>query len=169
LNRGTSITAPAGYADGVGLENRYYLSAEYDSFGGPEFDVARAPFLGLGYYPTRELVDTRGRPFEPRPFARAYLTADLVAGRAYLFGDATLTGTRTATPKLLEVDVGAAARPLPGGRFGPGSGAITTCTAGTLSVRCTFPSVTASDQVGVGPRTDRGRVHLIRSGVRPDE
>jgi len=98
LNRGTSVTATAGYADGVGLENQYYLSAECDSLSGPEFDVARAPFLALGYYPTKELVDNRGPPFTPGPFARAYLTLDFVEDRAYLFADGMLTGTRSATP-----------------------------------------------------------------------
>lgn len=116
LNRGTSVTAPAGYADGVGVEGRYYLSAGYDALGTPAFDAARQSFVGLGYYPAKDLVDNRGQPFDPGPFARACLTLDLAGDRAYVFADGTLTGTRSATPKLVDVDLGAAARPLPAAR-----------------------------------------------------
>jgi hypothetical protein len=65
LNRGTSVTAPAGYADGLGLEARYYLSAAYEALGTAAFYVARAPFVGLGYYPTKDLVDNRGSRSSP--------------------------------------------------------------------------------------------------------
>jgi hypothetical protein len=112
LNRGTSVTAPAGYADGVGVENRYYLSDTYDALGTAEFDLARATFVGLGYYPTKELVDNQGRPFKPGPFARAYLTLDLAGDRAYLYADAGLIGTHAGRPKLLQGDAGAAVRPF---------------------------------------------------------
>jgi hypothetical protein len=114
LNRGTSVTAPAGYADGVGLEGRYYLSDVYDALGTPAFDVARAGFVSLGYYPTKDLVDNQGQPFRPGPFARAYLTVDLLDEWAYLYADAALIGTRAGSPKLIQADCGAAARPFVG-------------------------------------------------------
>src|SRR5262249_27049637 len=74
LNRGWALTDPAGFDDGVGIENRYYLGQTYAALGTPAFDEARATFVSLGYYPSKEMTDPRGANFHPGPFARAYLT-----------------------------------------------------------------------------------------------
>jgi hypothetical protein len=112
LNRGTSLAQPSGYADGVGLENRCYLSREYADLGTASFDVARAPFLSLGYYPTKDMIDGEGQEFKPGPFARAYLTWDLFGESCYLYADSEFTGKQSFTPKLLHFDAGVALRPF---------------------------------------------------------
>jgi len=111
LNRGESTTAPSGYADGIGLENRYYLSDVYANLGTDAFDAARAPFLSVGYYPSKTMVDGRGLEFKPGPFVRADLQYDLLGDRCYLYGDGEFLGTRSFTPKLLQFDAGVAFRP----------------------------------------------------------
>ena len=112
LNRGTDLVAPAGFTDGFGLENRYYLSAEYAKLGQPGFDVAKATFLSVGYYPSKVMVGNDGRAFKPGPMLRAYLTYDLWDWPVYAFGDATYLGERSFQPKLFLFDVGLAARPF---------------------------------------------------------
>ena len=113
LNRGKSAVAPSGFSDGVGLENRYYLSDEYDLMGTEAYDVARSPFVSVGYYPTKHLIDNNGAAFKPGPFARAYLTYELLGEQCYLFADTSLVATRIARPKLLEFQSGVAVRPFP--------------------------------------------------------
>jgi hypothetical protein len=113
LNRGVSPLLPGGYNDGVGLENRYYLGPTYADLGTPAFDVARAAFVSLGYYPTKDMTGGDGHLFKPGPFARAYLTLDLYGEQVYLFLDTDLLGTRSWTPKVLQVDGGVAFRPFP--------------------------------------------------------
>jgi hypothetical protein len=114
LNRGTDLVSPVGFTDGFGLENRYYLGPEYDKLGQPGFDVAKASFLSVGYYPTKVMVGNDGQTFEPGPMLRAYLTQDLWDWPVYLFGDATFIAERSFQPKLLLIDVGVAVRPFPG-------------------------------------------------------
>jgi hypothetical protein len=124
LNRGTSSVSPSGFNDGVGLEDRYYLGPAYSALGTPAFDVARAGFVSLGYYPTKSMVDGNGKEFNPGPFARAYLTWAPWAEWLYLFGDAQLIGDRSFRPKLLDLDAGVAVRPcarLPRLEFRAGS------------------------------------------------
>jgi hypothetical protein len=132
LNRGESLSDPSGFKDGFGLENRLYLSPEYAALGQRGFDVARATFVSLGYFPTKEMVGNDGTPFHPGPFARAYLVYDLprklIRLPCYAFVDAQLIGKESFTPKLLYVDAGLAARPF---RRAPGLefrlGAENTC------------------------------------------
>jgi hypothetical protein len=112
LNRGSSLARPTGYNDGVGLENRYYLGPTYANLGTEAFDVARATFVSLGYYPTKDLMDNIGMTFKPGPFARAYLTFDLFSESYYLYLDTQLIGDRTFQPKLWEFDGGLALRPF---------------------------------------------------------
>ncbi len=113
LNRGSSAALPSGYADGVGIENRLYVGSMYANLGLPDYDVARAPFLGFGFYPTKDMVDCGGNPFKPGPFARAYFLRDLTDdGRWYLYADNEFTATRSFTPKLFDVDFGIAVRPF---------------------------------------------------------
>jgi hypothetical protein len=118
LNRGSSTVSPSGYDDGVGVENRFYLAGSYPDIGTPGFDVSRANFVSLGYYPTKDMVDCSGRSFKPGPFARAYLTLDLVAsGGWYLYMDAQFIGTRDLGAKLIDIDCGTAVRPFPRAPF----------------------------------------------------
>jgi hypothetical protein len=113
LNRGYSYANPAGYNDGVALENRLYLGAAYAALGTPDFDVARANFLSVGYMPTKTLVGNDGAEFKPSGFARAYLTWDLWPEWCYLYADTTLIAHRPTTPKLVNTDAGMALRPFP--------------------------------------------------------
>jgi hypothetical protein len=112
LNRGTSQVAPTGFNDGVGLENRYYLGPAYAALGTPSFDQARAGFVSLGYFPTKDMVDGDGVQFKPGPFARAYVTCDLYGAVAYVYADGQVVAERSCLPKLLTVDVGVAVRPF---------------------------------------------------------
>jgi hypothetical protein len=112
LNRGNSATKPSGYADGMGLENRWYVGGTYADLGSRTFDVSRATFLSVGYYPTKDMPDGNGDPYKPGPFVRAYLTLDLVGERCYLFGDVQLIATQGWTPKMLCLDAGMAVRPF---------------------------------------------------------
>jgi hypothetical protein len=112
LNRGTSATKPSGYADGMGLEQRWYVGGTYADLGSRSFDVSRATFLSVGYYPTKDLPDGNGDSYKPGPFVRAYLTLDLAGERCYLFADGQLIGTQGWTPKMLSIDAGMAVRPF---------------------------------------------------------
>ena len=112
LNRGDNLVTPSGFTDGFGLENRYYLSPEYAKLGQTGFDVARATFLSVGYYPSKNMVGNDGQTFQPGLMLRAYLTYDLWDWPCYVFGDATYIGERSFQPKLLLFDVGLAARPF---------------------------------------------------------
>jgi hypothetical protein len=112
LNRGTSAARPSGYNDGVGLENRWYVGGTYPDLGKPGFDVARASFLSLGFYPSKDMVDADGNLFKPGPFARAYLVYELLGDRWYVYLDAQATGSQSFTPKLLSLDGGTAVRPF---------------------------------------------------------
>jgi hypothetical protein len=112
LNRGDSRVTPSGINDGCGLENRYYLSPEYARLGQTGFDVSRADFLSVGYYPSKEMVGNDGQLFKPGLMLRAYLTCDLREWPVYAFGDATFIGERSLRAKLLLFDVGFAARPF---------------------------------------------------------
>jgi hypothetical protein len=112
LNRGISRVVPTGINDGSGLENRYYLSPEYAKLGQTGFDVARATFLSVGYYPSKEMVGNDGQLFKPGLMLRAYLTCDLWDWPCYAFGDAMLISERSLQAKLLLFDVGLAARPF---------------------------------------------------------
>jgi hypothetical protein len=113
LNRGFSLITPAGFHDGFGLENRYYLSPEYAKLGQTGFDVTRATFLSVGYFPSKDMVGNDRQSFRPGLLLRAYLTCDLGDWPCYLFGDATYISERALQPRLLLFDTGVAARPLP--------------------------------------------------------
>jgi len=112
LNRGASQITPFGFCDGFGLENRYYLSPEYAKLGQPGFDVARATFLSIGYYPSKVMVGNDGQAFQPGMMLRAYLIYDLWDLPCYVYGDVTYISESSFQPKLLLSDVGLAARPF---------------------------------------------------------
>jgi hypothetical protein len=112
LNRGSNLVTPVGFTDGFGLENRYYLSPEYAKLGQSGFDVARATFLSIGYFPSKDMVGNNGQTFQPGMMLRVYLTYDLWDWPCYVFGDATYISERSFQPRLLLFDVGFAARPF---------------------------------------------------------
>ena len=112
LNRGWSQAAPTGFKDGVGIENRWYVGGSYPNLGRPGFDVARATFLSLGYYPTKDMMDMDGNGFQPGLFARAYLTLDLFSPRYYLYCDTQFVSRRSLRAKYVATDLGIALRPI---------------------------------------------------------
>jgi hypothetical protein len=112
LNRGDNPVTPAGFSDGFGLENRYYLSREYASLGQAGFDVTKASFLSFGYLPSKVMVGNDGQQFEPGMTLRAYLTYDVRNWPCYLFADAQYISERSFEPRLLLFDVGVAVRPF---------------------------------------------------------
>ncbi len=112
LNRGQDPIDPFGFLDGFGIENRYYLSPEYARLGQTGFDVARATFVGLGYYLSKNLIDNDGHPFTPGALLRAYLICDLWDWPAYAFCDAQFITKQDIHPKMLYYDLGLAARPF---------------------------------------------------------
>jgi hypothetical protein len=114
LNRGDSVVSPSGFSDGVGLENRYYLADEHLVLGRRYYDPTRDPFVSVGFYPTKDMIDLDGERFKPSLFARAYLTYDLFKDWCYLYLDAQLLAERPARAKLVTLDAGAAVRPLSG-------------------------------------------------------
>jgi hypothetical protein len=111
LNRGTSLTSPAGFKDGILLEHRFY-------FGwADKFDVGRLSFISVGYYPSKSMVGGDGNDFHPGFYGRAYVTYGVPSpytwlATSYFYGDARLTTERFATPRLFELDVGVAIRPF---------------------------------------------------------
>jgi hypothetical protein len=112
LNRGNSLISPAGFNDGIGLENRYYIGETYAHLGDSEFDQARATFVGAGYYPSKSMEDGTGNQFKPGGFVRAYLTQDLWGPEYYAYTDCKFITSRSFTPTLFEWDAGLAARPI---------------------------------------------------------
>lgn len=112
LNRGTNPVAPHGFTDGFGMENRYYLSPEYAKLGQTGYDVARATFLSVGYFPSKDMVGNDGQTFAPGMMLRAYLIQDLWDWPAYAFVDAMYISERSFEPRLMLFDVGLAIRPL---------------------------------------------------------
>ncbi len=112
LNRGTSPASPNGYKDGLALENRYYFGLPYN-YPVDAYDIGRLSFVGLGYYPTKDLVGNNGQSFRPGLFVHGYATADLPTPfRSYLYGGAQMTAQDAATPRLVDLDMGLAIRPL---------------------------------------------------------
>jgi hypothetical protein len=91
LNRGDSATAPSGYKDGVGIENRFHFGEGDD-------------FVGVGYYLTKDMVDQEGLSFKPGLFFKAMLHAPLVPGLATVCLEPELICRDNILPKLLDVD-----------------------------------------------------------------
>lgn len=55
INRGTSVVLPSGYKDGFAGSVRYYLDQQ----------LRNDNYVALGYYFTKELVDTAGDAYKP--------------------------------------------------------------------------------------------------------
>jgi hypothetical protein len=107
LNRGTSLSAPEGFKDGYGLENRYYF--HYHDI----YDISRLGYISVGYFPSNALVGNNGQSFKPSAFARGYLTESLPTPfTSYLFGGLGVTGESGAGPRLFGGDFGIAVRPV---------------------------------------------------------
>jgi hypothetical protein len=112
LNRGYSQVLPSGFNDGSAFENRYYLSPEYAKLGQTGFDVTRATFLSVGYYPSKNMVGNDGQAFKPGLMLRAYLIYDLWNLPSYVYADSQFISTSGFQPKLMLFDVGLAVRPF---------------------------------------------------------
>jgi hypothetical protein len=112
LNRGDSQTSPSGFNDGIGLENRYYLNQEYKNLGTATFDVARASFASVGYYPSKSMMDGQSHQFKPGPFMRGYFVQNIWGPQYYLYADVDFIADRSFTPTLMNLDVGLALRPF---------------------------------------------------------
>jgi hypothetical protein len=113
LNRGVSPEQSAGYNDGFGMENRFYLNPIYHALGTSDYDQAKATFVSVGYFPTKTLTGGDGEQFHPLVFARAYLTWGVVKECCYLYADTTfITARAPFNAKLLNTDIGAALRPF---------------------------------------------------------
>jgi hypothetical protein len=113
LNRGLSQGQSAGFNDGFGMENRFYLNPIYKALGTSDYDQAKATFVSIGYFPTKTLTGADGLQFHPALFARAYLTWDVVKECCYVYADMTfITEREPFNAKLLNTDVGAALRPF---------------------------------------------------------
>lgn len=112
LNRGDSSVTPEGFSDGIGIENRCYLGNEYFKLGTPDYDVVRASFFSVGYYPSKTMVDAAGNSFRPGPFARVYLVYELLGPKLYLFTDDQFIMDSVGTPTTLITDSGVAFRPF---------------------------------------------------------
>jgi hypothetical protein len=107
LNRGNSLSAPEGFKDGWGVENRYYF--HYADI----YDISRLGYLTIGYLPSQALVGNNGRSFKPGLFARGYLTESLPTPfTSYLYGGIGFTAESGVTPRLFGGDFGIAARPI---------------------------------------------------------
>lgn len=112
LNRGNSSFSPAGYNDGVGIENRWYFGKNYESLGTSQFDIARTSYLSLGFYPTKEMTDDNGNRFKPGLFARARVTYDIMPETWYLYFDSQFICFKSGPAKLFNFDGGTAFRPF---------------------------------------------------------
>ncbi len=113
FNRGVSQVSPGGTTnDGSGVEQRLYLSDEYAKLGQEGFNISRADFVSLGYFPTKSLVGGDGIQYKPGLFAHAYLTWDVPTTRSYLFLDLEQIFQQSSfKPRMLYSDVGWAINP----------------------------------------------------------
>jgi hypothetical protein len=113
LNRGVSLVAPGGTTnDGAGVEQRLYLNGEYAKLGQDGYNVSRATFVSVGYYPTKSMIGADGQQFHPGAFARAYLTCDIPSTCTYVFLDLYLIADKAFIPRRLDSDVGLAFAPF---------------------------------------------------------
>jgi hypothetical protein len=113
LNRGSSPIIPAGYNDGTAVEQRLYLAEEYARLGQDGFNISRATFVSIGYYPSKQMIGVDGQLFTPSLFVRAYLTWDIPGTCCYLYGDTQLICERGPfRPNLLLPDLGVAIVPF---------------------------------------------------------
>jgi hypothetical protein len=93
LNRGDSATAPTGYKDGFGIENRFHFGEADD-------------FAGVGYFFTKNMVDQEGLAFKPGLFFKAKVHAPILRGLAAARLEPQLICRDNILPKLLDVDAG---------------------------------------------------------------
>ena len=106
LNRGTSLTYPYGYNDGVAIENRYYFN------NADKYDVGKLSFVSIGYMPSSTLTGQDGIIFHAGMTARAYLTCDIPTIRSYVYFDGQYCSDGNLMPRLLKYDLGLAIRPF---------------------------------------------------------
>jgi hypothetical protein len=112
LNRGDSTWQPSGFNDGIGLENRYYLTDQHARLGQADYDPARDPFVSVGYFVTKDMIDLGGTIFKPGAFVRANLTYDLAEDWLYLYLDTEFLAEKPMMAKFWTLDGGIAVRPF---------------------------------------------------------
>jgi hypothetical protein len=108
LNRGFSLSEPAGGKQGIALEARHYLATANP------YDVGRAGYIGVGYVPAGDLVGGNGASFRPGLFADAYLTRGLLIPwlQSYVYTGLRVTARQASALRLFETDSGWAFRPF---------------------------------------------------------
>jgi hypothetical protein len=80
--------------------------------GTSDYDIARTSYLGVGYYPTKNMTDTQGYLFKPGLFGESYLFYDLIDKTLYAYLQSSLIFRNDFSPKLLQSDLGLAWRPF---------------------------------------------------------
>ena len=105
LNRGSSLTNPNGYKDGVAIEGRYYLA-------GTDFDQGIYNFVGLGYYLSKEMIGNDGQPWDPGGFLKWSYNIPLWEQRLYLFTIGEFISEKPFKSKWLWLDTGLSCRPI---------------------------------------------------------
>lgn len=116
LNRGDSSVSPSGFKDGVGVENRIYVNSVYKNLGNVDYDLPRANFLGIGYFPTKDMIDAGGNVFKPGLSLRGYMTFLTIKRHDrpifYVYSDTQFLTARSMSPALFILDAGLALRPF---------------------------------------------------------
>lgn len=95
INRGIDLNKPSGYKDGFASSVRHYFADEVVTHG----------YIGLGYYFTKELVDTNGQAYTPSFFAEFNFTHSLGAG-FLAYGQAIAQGGRSDGIKEIDTQLG---------------------------------------------------------------
>ena len=104
INRGTDLNKPSGYKDGFTGEFRYFF--EEDS---------SLNYAGMGYYFTKELVDTNGQPYTPSFLGELKLSTLLGYG-IHASTNAVVLGERGRGLKEINTQVGFSYRILGGSK-----------------------------------------------------
>ncbi len=95
INRGRDLNKPFGYKDGFASSVRYYLADEVVTHG----------YMGVGYYFTKELVDTNGDAYTPSFFTEINYTRLLGSG-LHAYGQAVIQGERSHGIKEIDTQLG---------------------------------------------------------------
>lgn len=105
LNRGTTLTNPIGYKDGVALEGRYY-------FGGTDFDRGVYNFLSVGYYLSKEMIGNDGEAWFPGGFIKWSYNIPLWEQRIFLYTMGEFILEKPYDAKWVWLDTGISGRPF---------------------------------------------------------
>jgi hypothetical protein len=95
INRGIYVDKPSGYKDGSVGSLRHYFADEVVTHG----------YIGVGYYFTKELVDTNGKPYTPSFTTEMNFSRPLSYG-FHAYGQAILLGARSEGLKEVDTQLG---------------------------------------------------------------